>query len=52
MGSKKIPDYKKFKENMNICLTTSQMKDIEKRAEVKEISISKYVRNILFPDQN
>jgi len=48
-NKKRIPEYKKLRENMNVSMTISQKEEIEKRAEAKEQGISEYVRNILFP---
>ncbi len=46
------PEYKKFRANMNICLTSNQYKELAKRADTKETSVSEYVRDILFPNQD
>lgn len=51
-NNKYVPDYKKKKECLNISTTTSQKKEIEKRAQIEETSVSEYVRNILFPNQD
>ena len=48
-NKKRIPEYKKLKECINISATTNQKKEIEKRAETEEITVSEYARNILFP---
>lgn len=47
-NKKRIPEYKKKKENMNVSMTMIQKKEIEKRAIAEELTISEYVRNILF----
>lgn len=47
---KYVPDYKKKKECINILTTTIQKKEIEKKAKAEEVSVSEYIRNILFPN--
>ncbi len=47
-NKKRVPEYKKKKENMNVSMTENQKKEIEKRAEKEEETVSEYVRNILF----
>ena len=43
------PEYKKYKDSMNICITAEQKKEIVGRANKNESSIAEYVRNIVFP---
>lgn len=43
------PEYKKYRNNMNICITAEQHKEIVKRADKNESSIAEYVRDIVFP---
>ncbi len=49
MGRSNMPSTKKKRENINFCTTTTQKKELEKRAIVEDISLGKYIRNILFP---
>ena len=50
-NKKRVPEYKKKKENMNVSMTLNQKKEVEKRAEAEEQTVSEYVRNILFVKQ-
>jgi len=48
---RRLPENKKLKRNLNICVSAIQEKEIKKRAEAEDVSLSEYVRYILFPEQ-
>lgn len=48
---KRLPENKKLKKNINICITENQEKDIKKRAKIEDLSLSEYVRYLLFTEQ-
>ena len=47
---KRLPEYMKLKKMLNVAITENQKKELKRKAKAEDVSISDYVRSVLFPE--